>query len=56
MPQIDVLKEEHLRICEKIEFKPKNCGLVHMSDNRMVLKHFPSGFIVTISREGVKQW
>lgn len=56
MVKLDVLTEEHIRICAKVGIDPKGYGLRYMDESKMVLKHFVTGFEVMISREGVKSW
>ena len=56
MAKLDVLTEEHIRICKKVGIDPTGYGLRYMDDSKMVLKHFVTGFEVMISREGIKEW
>lgn len=56
MPKVDALTEEQAGILTKCGINPEGYGLDYMDEDKMILKHFKTGFIVWIRKEGIKSW
>ena len=56
MAKLDVLTEEQMDILSKVGINPDGYGLDYMDDEKMILKHFKTGFSVWIRKEGIQTW
>lgn len=56
MAKLDVLTEEQVGILAKVGINPEGYGLDYMDDQKIILKHFKTGFTVWIRKEGIKSW
>lgn len=56
MSNMKILTEEQKRILRKAGINPEGYGLDRMDENKIILKHFKTGFEVWITKEGIRSW
>lgn len=56
MSRPKALEEEQERILRRLKICQEGYGLLIQDEEKMILKHFKTGFEVIIRKEGIRRW